>query len=131
MEGKTWKVETGTHSKAQLLLALSEYKVNLNAYAAMLFMSQAFEVSTERQTVELMGVSVHELGFTEGTLFADILKAAKHQGLAPCAFELAAYLRLTYRTQVKGTILTVASIPVCSDEIHPTGFYLRADDAGP
>ncbi|WP_150114068.1 hypothetical protein [Vibrio sinaloensis] len=130
LEYQTWKVELGTHSKDELLFELSRNKINLNAYAVMLFMSQKFEISNERQTVELVKVSVRELGYSGGALFVDILDSAKGQNLMSCGLELALYLRLQYLSQPDGPLLTVASVPPFSDEMYPKGFYLSSNSTG-
>ena len=130
MEYKTWKVELGTNSKDELLLELSKHKVNLNAYAVMLLMSDHFEISYERQAVELVCVSVNELGFSRGAFFNDMMNAAKEEGLEPCALELAPYLRLQYLSQVEGSLVTVASPPPFTDELYPRGFYLSSNASG-
>ncbi|MFD2175987.1 hypothetical protein [Veronia pacifica] len=93
-------------------------------------MSQEFEISNKRQTVELVKVSVHELGYSEGALIVDILDAAKEQNLMPCGLELAPYLRLHYLSQPDGPLLTVASVPPFSDDMYPRGFYLSANSTG-
>ncbi|AXX59766.1 hypothetical protein [Vibrio vulnificus] len=130
MQCKEWKVELGTLSKDELLFELSKNKINFNAYAVMLFMSQEFEISKERQTIELVKVSVRELGYPEGALYVDILNAAKEKSLTPCALELAPYLRLQYLSQPDGSLLTIASVPPFPDEMYPRGFYLSSNSTG-
>lgn len=126
MTTKTWSVEVGSLSKNQILLRLSQQKINLNAYATMLFMSEAFTVSAVSKRVNVVQVSTEELGFSDGALYADILLAAQRVGLEPCPLELAPYLRLAYSEQTDAALLTVASVRAFTDESYPNGFYLSS-----
>jgi hypothetical protein len=45
---KKWQIEFGGKSKQQLLALLSENKIGLNAYAAQLFMSEEFVISSSQ-----------------------------------------------------------------------------------
>ncbi len=124
MLNKTWSVEVGSLSKNQLLLRLSQHKINLNAYATMLFMSESFTVSVQRKCVNVVQVSAKQLGFADGALYSDIMYAAKGIGLVPCSLELAPFLRLAYLEQSDEKMLTVASARAFCDESYPNGFYL-------
>ncbi len=126
MARKTWSVEFGSLSKNQLLLRLSQQKINLNAYATMLFMSEAFTVSAVSKRVEVVQISTEELGFADGTFYADIVQAAQLVGLEPCPLELAPYLRLVYSEQTDTALLTIASVRAFTDESYPNGFYLSS-----
>lgn len=126
MTTKTWSVEVGSLSKNQILLRLSKQKINLNAYATMLFMSEAFTVSAVSKRVNVVQVSTEELGFSDGALYSDIVQAAQRVGLKLCPLELAPYLRLAYAEQTDTALLTVASVRTFSDESYPSGFYLSS-----
>lgn len=122
---KKWQIEFGGKSKQQLLALLSENKIGLNAYAAQLFMSEEFVISSSRTTAEVIETSVGELGLKAGGVYQDIINAAQEQGLKMCTLELAPQFRIQYLNQEEGPYLTLASIKTTDDESHPNGFYLR------
>lgn len=136
---QSWQVEFGGLSRDALLLELSAQKINLNAYAAMLFFADAFATLNKNElnknepeksnTVHIGEVSVRDLGFRDGAVYADIVEAAKGIGLSLCPIEVAPYFRLAYLTQPNdGQMLTVASTKPFADENYPSGFYLRHSD---
>ncbi len=122
---KKWQIEFGGKSKQQLLALLSENKIGLNAYAAQLFMSEEFVISSSRKTAEVIETSVGELGLKAGGVYQDIINAAQKQGLKMCPLELAPQFRVQYLNQEEGPYLTLASSKAIDDESNPNGFYLR------
>lgn len=126
---QSWQVEYGGLSRDNLLLELSAQKVNLNAYATMLFFADAFTLPQKAKTVHIVEISVRDLGFDDGAVYADIVEAAKGIGLSLCPIEVAPYFRLAYLTQPNdGQMLTVASTKPFTDDNYPNGFYLRHSD---
>jgi hypothetical protein len=76
----------------------------------------AFTVATEETEIDLVVVSVAELGFKNGATRENIYARAKERGLDICPNEVGPQLRLQYKDQPKGEWLIVAMEPLrCSD----------------
>ena len=121
----SWNCEFGGLSREALLLQLSKQKINLNAYATLLFLSDGFAVSQVKQRVTVVEISVESLGFSDGAIYQDIVTQAELHGLTLCPIELAPYLRLLPLNQSDVLDLTVASSKPFSSEDFLNGFYLR------
>jgi len=104
----SWCLEVGGFTKDELLLRLSRQKVNLNAYAALLFLSDNFVVYSNRHRVTAVGISVEALGFKDGVVYEDIIEAAEFRGLQCCPIALVPCLRLYCLTQPQSLKLTLS-----------------------
>ncbi|MGF1736836.1 hypothetical protein [Photobacterium satsumensis] len=124
----SWNFEFGGLSREELLLQLSKRKINLNAYATMLFLNNSFVISQVSKRVTVIETSVELLGFSDGAIYQDIITEAELHGLTFCPIELAPYLRLQYLNQPEGISLTIASIKPFTSQEHPNGFYLSHSD---
>src|SRR3989344_1471412 len=81
-------------------------------------------------TLELVGVSVAELGFVEGATFAQIIELARQLGLELCPAEVGPALRLAYKDQPKGEWLRIAMEPVAGSDGRLFVFFVGCDDDG-
>jgi hypothetical protein len=128
----------GGMNATQLLEALKANHIQLNASAVALFEHANFATSTDQSQLEVVQVSVADLGFANGATTQDIYARASTHGLALCPIEFGAYYRLGYLEQPEGSIgfaptqhcsppgsVTIASEAISEDETVPKGFYLR------
>lgn len=69
-------------------------------------------VAKKRQNIDVVLVSVAELGFTEPTRYDEICRRAKEHGLALCPAEVGLALRLLYKKQPLWECLTIAMRPL-------------------
>lgn len=83
----------GRLDRAGLAAALSHAGVRLNASATSLLGSEAFDFSTGERTNPI-GLSVGELGFTDGARLPQVLAAGQTRGLELWPLTAAPYLRL-------------------------------------
>jgi hypothetical protein len=131
-------VRYGGMNLIELLEALNAQHIQLNASATALFEHPDFVTSALQSQLEVVQVSVANLGFTSGATTPDIYVQAKLHGLALCPTEFAAYYRLGYLEQPEGSIgfattqhcappgsVTIASAAISPDDTVPKGFYLR------
>ncbi|MFA5318566.1 MAG: hypothetical protein WC323_03790 [Patescibacteria group bacterium] len=72
----------------------------------------AFTVATKETEVELVVVSVAELGFNDGTRYSAICERAKQLNLALCPAEVGPQLRLQYADQPASEWLHIAMEPI-------------------
>ncbi len=120
----------GGVTKRELLVRLKEASVSLNDYARELFDDPGFHTMPGSSEVEVVAISLPELGLSEGGTFDQILEHAAAKGLKTCPLEVAPHLRLSYLDQPRGPYLTVASRELHPGTEQPNGFYLRHLDDG-
>ena len=130
-------VEYGGFSKVVLLEKLRAGGMMLNEFAEIIFSSEFFQTSNKEKSIEIIEISIKELGFPKGATMLEIKNTLKKLGLSECPLELAAYLRLLLTDQREIKVinqeknknppgsLTVFSKPIIDDEDFPKGFYLR------
>jgi len=95
-------VTLGTHrSGVELLNALLEEKCLVSLWSRQALENQDFPVMAEETTVDIVVVSMLEMGFDEGELATldDIYQRAKEMGLEACTVETAPQLRLQFLNQ--------------------------------
>ena len=131
-------ITLGTHkSGADLLEALLKEKCLISRWSRQALENPNFPVATEKITVDIVVVSLLEMGFAEGELatFDTIYDRAKQMGLEACPIETAPQLRLQfldqpdYKTGDRLGEFFVASEPfVLAHDIIPKIFSVGRDD---
>lgn len=119
------EITIGGLSKEKLLQQLSEADIQFNKYAEILFDHSQFSPASETEKVELVKVTLTDLGLADTCSFEEFSDRASALGLKLCPLYLAAFLRLEYLDQPDGPYLTVASFKPQGDGNFPNGFYLR------
>jgi hypothetical protein len=74
----------------------------------------AFRYEQTERSIELVRVSLNDLGLAQGVSLAEVYRRAAQAGLELCPPELAIALRLSYRDQPLGEFLNVAMEPVAT-----------------
>ena len=95
-------ITLGTHSSgADLLEALLEAECSVSLWSRQALENPDFPVVAEEITVDIVVVSMLEMGFAEGELATldTIYARAKQMGLETCPLETASQLRLQFRDQ--------------------------------
>jgi hypothetical protein len=128
-------------SKSELLRALRDRGVRLNAHAEALFEDGRFTTLGSARVVGIAAVSVAELGLVAGATYAQLVARALDAGLTECPLELGPHLRLQFLDQADSTdglalthgrappgSVTVASLPLDDSDDAPKGFYVRRAD---
>ena len=98
----------------QLRKALDAARVRIGDSADEILGKPAFHFSQTRTDVDLVVVSVSELGFQDATSLAEIYRRAGELGLELCPAEVAPLLRLHYVNQPMGEFLNVAMRPIAT-----------------
>ncbi|MCH8162645.1 MAG: hypothetical protein IIA99_00905, partial [Proteobacteria bacterium] len=93
---KTIKLGTGLVTPDDFRRALKDDGFRLSDWSSDILGKPAFTVSSEETEVDLVVVSVSELGFKDGATRADIYKRAKELGWELCSAEVGPQLRLQY-----------------------------------
>ncbi|MFS0877390.1 helicase [Solibacillus isronensis] len=137
----TKTIEVGGLSKAVLIQKLQQSSISLNQYGEKLLFDDRFTATETTYNVEIVELSVRDLGFPNGASLPEIYKQANELGLQLCPPELGPYLRLEYADQVEGNSgnlsqkneapsgsVTIASEIISDEESFPKGFYVRKVD---
>ena len=129
---KTWMtIKLGTLKNVEeIRKALKVGGNNIGDWANDILGKPAFTVSGTEQDVELVNVSVEELGFKQGACYADICKRAFELGLDLCPAEVGPQLRLQYKDQPKGTYVVVAMNAITDSDGYLDVFYVKRHDDG-
>jgi hypothetical protein len=94
--------------------ALDAARVRVGNSADEILGRPGFDFSQVKADVDLVVVSVADLGFTNGARLADIHRRAGELGLELCPAEAAPLLRLAYTNQPMGEFLNVAMRPIAT-----------------
>ncbi|MBU1032772.1 hypothetical protein KJ937_02475, partial [Patescibacteria group bacterium] len=140
-ELKPWQnIKLGTHAKDELVRELEVSDFHVSDWAKDMMAQDAFTVATEEIELELIVVTVAELGFKNGASFKQICERAKERGLELCPAEVGAQLRRQYQDQSYGEWLLIAMDPITASDGglgvfrvgHGNGgFWLRSRNGRP
>lgn len=104
-------IEIGTYKDVRSLRkALEESGARIGDWAGDIL--NKTKLSKSKQSLDLVVLSVKELGFPQGAQLKDIYEAAKSQGLDLCPAEAGPQLRLQYLDQPSGEWLVIAMEPI-------------------
>ena len=105
----TWKTITiGNISRDKFTPTLKERGMNFRNWSADMMKQDAFVVAQKEEQIDLVNVSVAELGFDRATRYDAICQRAKERGLDLCPPEVGPQLRLQYLDQPHGEWIRVA-----------------------
>lgn len=126
------KLGTGLKTADDFRKAHEKVGCKIGDYGNDVLEKPAFEKSVaEKETeVELVNVSVEELGFKDGATRADIYKRAKELGLGLCPAEVGPQLRLKYKDQPKGEWVLIAMEPITGSNGYLHVFNVKRYDGG-
>lgn len=138
---RTRSIRIGGVDRSALLAQLVSGGIALNDAARALFTDPRFTTAPAATRIELVELSVGELGLPDGGTFDRIVEQAARSGLSLCPLEVGPHLRLQFADQPEGAAgraeskgrappgsITVASAPLDVDDDTPKGFYLRRID---
>jgi len=129
---RTIKLGTGlkTADDFRQALKLKQAGCKISDWANNILGKPAFIATATEMEVDLVNVSVAELGFKEGATRKDIYDKAIKLGLELCPNEVGPQLRLQYRDQPEGERLRIAMKPIADSDGDLTIFYVVHDDDG-
>ena len=104
---KTINLGTGLKTADDFRKALKDRGFNIGNWADDILGKPAFTAAAEATEVDLVKVTVAELGFKKGARRDQIYERAKELGLELCAPEVGPQLRLQYQDQPNGEWLLI------------------------
>ena len=115
---EVWKtIKLGTIKNAdEFRKALKKAGFKISDWANDIIGKPAFTVASGEEEIQLVNLSVEELGFKNGAKYGDICARAKELGLELCPNEVGPQLRLQYKDQPKGEWLRIAMEPITDSD---------------
>ncbi len=105
---QTIKIGTGVKSGKAFCSELEKKKFRIGDWASDILKQDAFTVATQEEDVDLVNLSVADLGFKKGARYDAICIRALELGLELCPAEVGPQLRLQYPDQPRDKWLVVA-----------------------
>ena len=104
-----WKTITiGNISQEKFTPTIKERGMNVSEWSVDMMKQDAFTVVSQEEQIDLVVVSVRDLGFDKTTRYDAICARAKERGLELCPAEVGPQLRLQYLDQPLGEWIRVA-----------------------
>ena len=127
---KVWKtIKLGTIKNAdEFRKALKKAGFKISDWANDIIGKPAFTVASSEEEIQLVNLSVEELGFKNGAKYGDICARGKELGLELCPNEVGPQLRLQYKDQSKGEWLRIAMEPITASGGSLLIFHVELDD---
>jgi len=109
---KTITLGTGLETADDFYNALKQGGFTISEFANELLRSSVFKVATKETQIDLIVVSVAELGFANGGSRKDVYNRAHELGLGLCPAEVGPQLRLQYKDQPNNEWYRIAMDPI-------------------
>lgn len=124
LEKPIWKtIRLGVHKNAdEYRKAIKTVGGKISDWANDILGKPAFTVADQPMDIDLVVVTVAELGFPKGAIRADIYKRAAEFGLEPCPAEAGPALREQYMDQPNDEWLRIAMKPIVGSNGDPRIF---------
>ncbi len=125
-----WKtIKLGNYKNAdEFRKALKKNGFKTGDWANDILDKPAFTVAGAEEEIQLVNVSVADLGFKNGATYKGICAKAKELGLELCPNEVGPQLRLQYKDQPKGEHLCIAMEPITDSFGNLSIFHVGHDD---
>lgn len=124
---KTIKLGTGLKTAEDFRHALGQAKMTIGGWGEDLLGKSSFTASEMETEVDLVSISVGDLGFTQPADRREIMARAFELGLDLCPAEVGPQLRLQYPDQPKGEWFMIAMEPITGSDGYPNVFCVGHD----
>jgi len=121
---KTIRIGTGLKTPDEFQSALKYMGMKIGAWGKDLLGRPSFSVSEEETELDLVNVSVGELGFFNNTSLLDIFQKVLDFGLQLCPAEVGPQLRLQHTNQPKRQWLMIGMEPIIGSDGNPYIFFV-------
>ena len=126
-----WKTITiGNISRDKFIPTLKEHGMNVSDWSADMMKQDAFTVVDKEEQINLVNISVADLGFDQATRYDAICQRAKERGLELCPPEVGPQLRLQYLDQPFGEWIRVAMEAIRDSDGDLLVFRVVRNDVG-
>lgn len=127
---KTVKLGTGLKTADDFRKALKKASMKIGDWGNDILGKPAFTVSDREMELDLVNLSVADLGFKDGATRKDIIAKAIEQGMELCPAEVGPQIRLQYPDQPKGEWFVIAMEPITDSNGSLSVFDVAHDKGG-
>lgn len=127
---KTIKLGTGLKTADDFIRALNDGGFCIRDSGKYILVRPGFKVSQKEIEVDLVDISVIELGFRNGAALEEVYKSAIKLGFDLCPPEAGPQLRLQYKNQPKDEQLFIAMEPITGSDSGVYVFNIEHDVSG-
>lgn len=120
------KISIGGKGKEKLIRELNE-KGKAGSHVEQLLKSDQWQPSESKEDIDLVRVTVKDLGFAQGATTSEIFDKANEIGLGLCPAEVGPQLRLQYDDQLSGTQMRVGMKPIKDSDGRLSVFHVYYD----
>ena len=113
------EVTIGDKTEVQLIKELKQNNIFISTYAGYMLNSPGFNTQSNEEHLDLVKLSLKDLGLNEGVNTREIYAKAKKLGLDICPAEVGPHLRLQYMDQPHDDWLRVAMKPIAGRDGKP------------
>jgi hypothetical protein len=110
-----------------LINKLKDNHFSFGYYANDIIRKNTFTVVLEEKEIQLIKISVAELGFKIGATYRNLCLRAKEIGLTLCPSEVGPQLRLQYKDQPSGECLNIGMEPILGSNGLVCIFTIKQD----
>ncbi|MBI2051803.1 hypothetical protein HYT33_03520 [Candidatus Roizmanbacteria bacterium] len=119
----TWKLTIGGKSSKELQKELRKGGFDVSYYAQDMLQSRDFTTLKKPEEINLVKVSVSDLGFNDVATTDQIYQAAKERGYELCPPEVGAHLRLADQEQPMGERFSIGMKQITDRASRPSGGF--------
>jgi len=123
-------VEIGGMSKEELLRQLEEKGIKLTGFTRDMLESSDFATGEEKESAQLVRLTVESLGFPDGATTDEIYRNAEQLGLELCPAETGPHYRLKYADQPMNEWLRIGMKQIAGRLGEPDVFGLARNEVG-
>ena len=127
---KTIKLGTGLNNADDFCRAIKDCRMRISDWANDIIGTPGFVVAAGGVEVDLVKVTVGELGFKDGARRDQIYARAKELGLELCPPEVGPQLRLQYKDQPNGEWIIIGMKPIRHSDGNLSVFNVEHNDRG-
>lgn len=121
---KTIKLGTGPKTADDFRRSFKADGLRISDWTSYILGKRAFTAADDETEVDLVVLSVAELGFKNGATRTYIYERALKRGLELCPAEVGPQLRLQYRDQPNGEWLLIGMKPIADSDGYLDVFYV-------
>lgn len=127
---QTIKIGTGVKSGKAFCSELEKKDFRIGDWARDVLKQKAFTIAAQEEDVDLVSLSVTDLGFKKGARYDAICTRGLELGLELCPAEVGPQLRLQYLDQPRGEWLVIAMGALRGSDGRLSVFRVAHDDDG-
>ncbi len=121
--GIKMEVTIGGKTKDELIKEMKKTKIKISDHAIQMMNDPNFTISKKKEHLNLVKISVKDLGFADHISTDEIYEKAQKLGLELCPAEVGPQLRLKYKDQSDGNFYKIGMKPIFNSDSKRFGVF--------